>query len=99
DLANRSAVLDDLAIALDLLVLLGESTEGQPETAHPALGRVDLSTGTGDGDPERRMRFLIRLGHDRPLRHRPRESLVGEALLRPHLRQAMDELVPGLLGL
>src|SRR3989442_480408 len=75
-----------------------ESAEGQPETAHPALGGVDLSARTRDCDPERRMRFLIWLGHNRALRHRPRASPVRVAFLGPHLRQAMDEFVPSLFG-
>src|SRR6266481_1345871 len=44
------------------------------------------------------MRFLIGLGNDGALGHRPRASLVGEALLGPHFREAVDELVPGLFG-
>src|SRR5258707_1244703 len=98
ELADRSAVANDLAIALDLLFLLGESAEGQAETAHPALGSIDLGARTGDRDPQRRMRFLVRLGNYGALRHRPRASLVGEALLGPHLGEAVDELVPGLFS-
>src|ERR1017187_8742388 len=98
-LADRSAVADYLAIALDLLLLLGESAEGQPEAAHPALGCVDLGAGTGDCNPQGRMRLLVGLGNDGPLGHRPRSSLVREAFLGPHLGQTMDELVPGFLGL
>src|SRR5208282_6132992 len=99
NLADRSAVANDLAITLDLLLLLGEPAEGKAQAAHAALGGVDLGAGTGDCDPQRRMRFLVRLGHYGALRHRPRTSLVREAFLGPHFRQAMDELVPGFLGL
>src|SRR5260370_42043030 len=44
------------------------------------------------------MRFLVGLGNDRALWHRPRAALRGEALLGPHFREAVDELVPGLFG-
>src|SRR5260221_7128586 len=83
DVADWSAVLDDLAIALDLLVLLGESPECETEATHPALSRIDLGAGTGDGDPQRRMRFLIRLWYERCLGRSPRTPLVTQAALRP----------------
>src|SRR5260370_30967755 len=51
ELADRGAVADYFAIALGLLVLLGESAEGQAETAHPALGGSDLGAWAGDRDP------------------------------------------------
>jgi hypothetical protein len=96
--ADRLAMLDAPPVLLDLLLLLVEAREGQAEAAQPAVGRVDLCARAGDRHPHRRVWFLVGLGQDGALGHRPELTLVGEGLLHPHLGQAAHELVPALLG-
>src|SRR5579864_1306032 len=93
--ADRLAVSDDSPVIVDLVFLLFERTERQPKRTHAAFSRVDLSARTGDRHPHRRMRLLIGLGQYRAGRHRECAALVAKALLRPHLRDAAHELVPG----
>src|SRR5262249_2432674 len=69
--ADRLTVADDTAITFELLLLLLDRAEGKAEAAQPAFGGVHLSSGTGHRNPQRRMRLLIWLGQNGPLRHRP----------------------------
>ena len=55
--------------------------------------------GRRDRHPQRRVGLLVRLGQHGPGRHREELALVAEALLHPHLRDRVDELVPALLRL
>ena len=74
-----------------------ERREVHAERAHAAVGGVELGAGRRHGHPHRRVRLLVRLGQHGPGRHREELALVAEALLHPHLRDGVDELVPRLL--
>src|SRR5581483_6355435 len=73
--------------------------EGKAETAKPAFGCVHLSSWAGHRDPQRRMRLLIWLGQNCPLRHRPGCTLIRITFLGPHLGNTMNKFIPGFLGL
>src|SRR5207249_4258459 len=64
------------------------------EHAQSQLGRGHVRAGREAGVPDRWVRLLVGLWHDRPLRHLPEATVPGEALPAPDLEYRPQRLFP-----